>query len=276
MIDYPAFRQWALRRRKAKTVDEYINTYVRFFQWLGDRELTGDVVDEWITYLQGTGIKSSTIRYYIFHIQILFQHLKRKDELADLAVPLVMEVFEEQAWLNEDESRLLITKIPKQVGEGRHKALVAFMLDVGFRRGEVASLNRNDIDFAKKWVKVRRLKKRGKIVIDDVPFRSQYTLDLLRHYLAQRNDSHPALFLNDAGIRITGQQINKVVKMWGERILGRDIHAHTLRHSVASQVANATGSAVTVAKYLNIAMATAEQYIHVDPEELRADLPSLW
>lgn len=275
-MDYDAFRTWALRRRKANTVDEYVNTYIRFFRWLGKRELTVDTVDDWITYLQGTGIKSTTIQYYIFQIRTLFQFLKRKDELADLIVPRVNEIFEEQAWLNTDESRLLITKIPKKAQMGRDKSLVAFMLDVGFRRGEVAALNREHIDFARQSVRVHRLKKRGKIIIEDVSFRSQYTIDRLQYYLSQRKDSNPALFLNDAEIRITGHQINRLVKLWGERILDRDIHAHTLRHSVASHVADATKSAVTVAKYLNITMTIAERYIHVDPEQLRAELPSLW
>ncbi len=275
-VKYDAFRKWALRRRKANTVDEYINTYIRFFKWLGERELTIDTVDDWITYLQGTGIKYSTIQFYIAHIRILFQYLKRKDELADLVVPMIAEVFDEQQWLNEEESRMLITRIPKKFMNGRDKALLAFMLDVGFRRGEVSALNREHVNFDKTTVQVHRLKKRGKIIIEHVSFRSKYTVDLLRYYLAQRKDSNPALFLNDAEARITGKQINRLVKLWGKRILERDIHAHTLRHSVASHVANATKSAVKVAKYLNISMMIAEQYIHVDPEELRAELPSLW
>ena len=76
----------------------------------------------------------------------------------------------------------------------RDRALIAFLFSTGLRVGEVAALNRSDVDLESNSVTFRGEKSRkGKF---RTVYLDEYARRYLRLYLAERRDSNPALFVS--------------------------------------------------------------------------------
>jgi len=115
----------------------------------------------------------------------------------DIEVPRVPE--KEQAYLTEEEFNSFIEKIPLNTLYGlRNRTLYEVLFSTGARIGEILSLNRSDIDWEKKEVKVK-----GKGGDEGMIYFSDRSLGWLKKYLETRTDDCPALFVtyNFNGIR---------------------------------------------------------------------------
>lgn len=124
----------------------------------------------------------------------------------------------------------------------RDKALIAFLLSTGVRVGELAALNRSDVDLESNSVTFRGEKSRkGKF---RTVYLDEYARRYLRMYLASRTDGNPALFISTRCYggeprRLTDAAIEKitkgVVKRAGVQKVGT---VHVFRKTFATRMAD--------------------------------------
>ena len=129
-----------------------------------------------------------------------------------------------------------LRRIRKACKTPREEALVEFLLATGCRVSEVARLNKADIDFDN-----RRIKVFGKGDKERWVFLNITAIGALYDYFSSREDMNEALFVSDRRPhqRLGKNAIEKIIKQLGERAgLRRNIFPHLFRHTMATNLYN--------------------------------------
>ncbi len=179
--------------------------------------------------------------------------------------------------------RLPNTLSPEQVGqllrsgdkdeswlEVRDQAMLEIMYSCGLRLSELTALDVEDLDTAQRLVRI--LGKGGKVRL--LPIGS-IAITALQRWLAQRSQVRaaelpPALFLSRLGRRISPRTVQqRFVLRARQRQLSQGVHPHTLRHSFASHLLEASGDLRAVQELLGHAdISTTQVYTHLNFDHL--------
>lgn len=126
--------------------------------------------------------------------------------------------------------------------QARDRAMLTIFYGCGLRRNEGVHLDINDIHFDKSVLHVRK----GKNYKERLVPLTKQSLQHLENYLYDArpyfcNDKNESFFVNYAGRRLSGQQLlnrlHTLVQLTGNTELqSKDIHLHTLRHSIATHL----------------------------------------
>lgn len=124
----------------------------------------------------------------------------------------------------------------------RDKAMLSIFYGCGLRRNEVYHLDISDILFEKSVLHVRKGKGYKQRM---VPITKQSLLHLQNYLYDARpyfcNDKNEAFFVTQSGKRLGGQQmllrLHTLIQLTGNaELMQKDIHLHTLRHSIATHL----------------------------------------
>ncbi|GCD13278.1 site-specific tyrosine recombinase/integron integrase [Clostridium tagluense] len=161
------------------------------------------------------------------------------------------------SWLLAEEyipkNPMLIIKATKEPGRLRHaltvdeveilrqkcksireKALLEFTYSSGCRLSEIVDINKEDIDWHNKTLKVIGKGNKERIVCFNT--KARY---LMKEYILSRADDNAALFVASKGNhnRLGGRSIEREIKNIATRAdLGKSIYPHLLRHSIATHL----------------------------------------
>lgn len=275
MIDIDGYLEWAKRRRNERTLElhkKVLGYYDRFLKMM-EIDNSPKSVDEWLTILYKRKLQPETIYTYFEVVKQYYKYTGRYDEIIKIEAPRPDESkYEDIRYLKPFELERLVD----ECNYLRDKAILAVLCDLGLRRSELQALNVTDVDLKESIIVVNRMKRRGKMKRARVLIRSNKTFEILTDYIEYRktlvSDSN-ALFLNMDDKRLMSKGIYYIVKKWSKTILGEDINPHMLRHSVASQIVEATGSLKIAAEYLGTTTRNADRYAHIAPAQLTNVLP---
>lgn len=149
----------------------------------------------------------------------------------------------------------------------REKALVEFLFSTGCRVSEVAALNKDDIDFDNRRVKVF-----GKGSKERIVFINAATMIALGDYFASRTDHNKALFVSqkEPHDRIRKNAIENIITTIQVRSgLHRHIYPHLIRHTTATYLLRHGMRIDQVQIYLgHESLDTTRIYAKSDPEQL--------
>ena len=116
----------------------------------------------------------------------------------------------------------------------KERALVEFLFATGCRVSEVVGINREDIDYHE-----RRIKVTGKGDKERYVFFNAAATVALDEYFKHRKDSKEALFVSDRRPhqRLQKNAIEKIIRQIGERAgIGRRVFPHLIRHTTATHL----------------------------------------
>lgn len=124
----------------------------------------------------------------------------------------------------------------------RDKAMLSIFYGCGLRRNEVYHLDIRDIIFEKSILHVRK----GKGYKERMVPITKQSLQHLQNYLYDArpyfcNDKNEAFFVTQSGKRLGGTmmliRLKQLIQFTGNaELIGKDIHLHTLRHSIATHL----------------------------------------
>ena len=150
------------------------------------------------------------------------------------------------------------------------RTLLLLLYETGLRRSELAGLNDGDIDFGVCQLKVTGKRNKQRIV----PFGAELA-EALKGYMDMRNEQlrldGDALFLNDKGLRMTGQQVYAIVRkhLTGATSLKKR-SPHVLRHTFATAMLNNGAGLESIKNLLgHESVSTTEIYAHTTFEQLK-------
>ena len=269
------------RNASPQTVQTYEESLRELESYIAFREdglslgtVDTDLIRDWMESLMDRGNNASTINKKLSALRSFFRFaLKRglveKDPahaLAGLKKSKPLPQF-----LREGEMDRLLDGM--EWGEDYKDVLARTLLllyETGLRRSELAGLNDGDIDFGVCQLKVTGKRNKQRIV----PFGAELA-EALKGYMDMRNEQlrldGDALFLNDKGLRMTGQQVYAIVRkhLTGATSLKKR-SPHVLRHTFATAMLNNGAGLESIKNLLgHESVSTTEIYAHTTFEQLK-------
>lgn len=257
-LDYIVFTN-----QSAKTEENHYVCLRALILYFGDIDISAldrDMVRDWKIWLD-KGRNPTSVRCYIIKLRVVLAWLYKHGHsvLNPDDVPVPKAVQSVPMYLTRDEVAILI----KSTRRVKNKAIVSFLYASGVRVSELCALNRDQLK-ENSFTVVGKGGKPRLCFIDD---RTRTLLDL---YLETRTDNNPALFLTDAGKRITPGVIQETFKSI-RKVSGLEAHPHTLRHSFATDLLKNNANLRYVQALLGHArLDTTQIYTHVVDADLEA------
>lgn len=270
------------RNASPQTVQTYEESLRELESYIAFREdglslgtVDTDLIRDWMESLMDRGNNASTINKKLSALRSFFRFaLKRglveKDPahaLAGLKKSKPLPQF-----LREGEMDRLLDGMEwgEDYKDVRARTLILLLYETGLRRSELAGLNDGDIDFGACQLKVTGKRNKQRIV----PFGAELA-EALKGYMDVRNEQlrldGDALFLNDKGHRMTGQQVYAIVKkhLTGATSLKKR-SPHVLRHTFATAMLNNGAGLESIKNLLgHESVSTTEIYAHTTFEQLK-------
>ena len=270
------------RNASPQTVQTYEESLRELESYIAFREdglslgtVDTDLIRDWMESLMDRGNNASTINKKLSALRSFFRFaLKRglveKDPahaLAGLKKSKPLPQF-----LREGEMDRLLDGMEwgENYKDVRARTLLLLLYETGLRRSELAGLNDGDIDFGVCQLKVTGKRNKQRIV----PFGAELA-EALKGYMDVRNEQlrldGDALFLNDKGLRMTGQQVYAIVRkhLTGATSLKKR-SPHVLRHTFATAMLNNGAGLESIKNLLgHESVSTTEIYAHTTFEQLK-------
>lgn len=225
-------------------------------------------------------LSALTQSYHLIALRGFLKYLAKRGihSLDPSLVDLPRAAKKQVTFLHFDEVEHLLSEIPIDTETGlRDRAIIELLFSGGLRVSELCSLNRDSINLARREFMVR-----GKGKKDRPIFIDQTTADHLEEYLNARNDTLPALFLNNSSNqnipdtsgdfrRLSPRSIERIIQKYA-RLAGITKHVtpHTLRHSFATDLLMNGADLRSVQSLLGHAnIATTQIYTHITDPHLK-------
>ena len=263
----------------SKSSQTYLPLHVReFLHWQESRKR---VFEDWqsldfiefLDYLKtrqnqrkSGGLSAAYINKMSQALQLLQQYLKDSNQ-ADfyLKIPKQGTLSTELEIFSRAEIEELYAHCKSNLMGLRMRAILALCYGCGLRRGEAAGMNLEDIWWEKKLVQVVKAKNNKSRLVPmakGVEADLRNYIDKGRPFLASDKPSS-ALFVGRDGERLNDQTLyisfKKLLKQAGMRLCG----LHTLRHSIASHLADSGMKSEQVAQFLgHRSLDSTQIYVH--------------
>lgn len=135
-----------------------------------------------------------------------------------------------------------LQRLLKAIESKRDKAIFYTAYIYGLRASEVGLLHISDVDFDRKRIRITR--KKGS-VSGELMLKPEVA-KAIKSYLRTRADQDPTLFLSSHGSPISRRTLDYSMKKYGAKaeIPLKKQHFHTLKHSIATHLLEATNNDV--------------------------------
>jgi integrase/recombinase XerC len=170
------------------------------------------------------------------------------------------------SFLPVDETAALLGGAPEpSLAGSRDRALLELLYASGLRVAEGCGLDLDDLDEARRTVRVLGKGDRERVV----PV-GETALEALAAYLERRGRRRGPLFLNARGGRLTTRSAHRIVRARARQAgIGQRVTPHTLRHSFATHMLGAGADLRLIQELLgHRRLSTTQRYTHVSPEHL--------
>lgn len=277
------------RNVSQNTIENYNHYLIRFFEFTGDidpSQINLELIKKyrlhlarWIDPETKKPLKRKTQNYFMIALRSFLKYLTRVD-VASLP-PEKVELGEVEdsplKVLESSDLQVLLSAPDLTTPDGlRDKAILDTLFSTGLRVSELASLNRDSINFERREFPV--IGKGGK---ERIVFLSDSACETIQNALAVRKDSYKPLFIRFQGrqdtsddgenMRLTTRSIERTVEKYVKQV-GLTIKAtpHTLRHSFATDLLVNGADIRSVQEMLGHSnIATTQIYTHITNRQLR-------
>lgn len=263
------------------TVAAYKRDIIRFYDWLGSRNLVKlSVTDlsDFVGFLKSRELAPASIARTIVGLKMYFRYLQLEGVLVDNKVELLGS---QKLWQRVPEvlspkevERFLNAPKRYEIYHFRDRALLELLYATGCRASELSDLRIRDMHLEEGFCKVQgkgskqRMVPLGEAAILAV---SEYLKRLRPQLAAHRPDETDWLLLTRSGRRLRREAIWELVKKYAlEADVDVSISPHTLRHSFATHLLAGGADLRQVQEMLGHAsIATTQIYTHVDQSRLK-------
>ena len=257
------------------TVSSYENDISSFLSWLNNKQInyqqvSGNNINEFISKLFNSGLKSSSINRKISSIKHFYLFLSKK-KIIKYSPADEIETPKQEKYLpismSEDEvERLLSSPNSNRIIERRDKAMIEILYATGMRISELVNLKLTDVDFNRAVLKVFGKGSKERLV----PY-GEKAAEALDIYLRDRKKSDSKnVFLSNRGSQITRGAFWQRIKIYIKREnLKSSISPHTLRHAFATHLLNRGADLRSVQILLGHSdLSTTQIYTHIAKQRL--------
>ena len=247
-----------------------------FINWLNNNKkieyikATELQINNYISFLFKSNLKSSSINRKISSIKALYLFLMKKNKIdispiAEIIVPK-QEKYLPTSMSESEVEKLLKSPNSKLKIEKRDKAMIEMLYATGVRISELINLKMTDIDIQRCVIKVLGKGSKERLI----PF-GESALEALNDYLKDRCKSPTKeIFLSNRGTKLSRQAFWQRIKIYLHREgLKESISPHTLRHAFATHLLNRGADLRSVQLLLGHSdLSTTQIYTHIAKQRL--------
>lgn len=277
------------RNVSQNTIENYNHYLVRFLDFVGEidpSEINLEIIKKyrlhlarWVDPETKKPLKRKTQNYFMIALRAFLKYLSRVDVVS--LPPEKVELGESEdsplkVLENRDLESLLAAPDLTTLDGMRDKAILEGLFSTGLRVSELASLNRDSINFERLEFPI--MGKGGK---ERIVFLSEEAAETIQGYLERRRDPYKPLFIRFQGrqdpsddgenMRLTTRSLERIVEKYVKQV-GLTIKAtpHTLRHSFATDLLVNGADIRSVQEMLGHSnIATTQIYTHITNKQLR-------
>lgn len=275
--------------RSQKTIRNYNHYLTRLEDFAGEikvSDINQDIIRKWRLWLNRLGTNTSdelqknTLNYHLTALRSFLKWCAKRDITALSAdkIELAKTARNQVSFLSVDELNTLFTQPNTATLQGlRDRTILELLFSSGLRVSELTSLNKEQINLKNNEFSVR-----GKGKKDRPVFISDEAAKWLKLYIAERNDTIPALFISHTHKsqaedrsgnfkRLTTRSVQRMVSNYA-RLAGitKTVSPHTLRHSFATDLLMNGADIRSVQALLGHSnIATTQIYTHVTDPHLK-------
>ena len=247
--------------RTVKTYQDALSDYVAYLKTVDNdmnlEDADSDIIRSWVENMMDRGHKAT---YTCKKLNSVSGPKKEKVLPTFLKEAEADKLFDQLEWDMDD------------IRDVRARTLLLLLYSTGIRRAEVVALRDRDVNLLTHEMKVTGKRRKQRIV----PLGGEISAELQR-YTKLRDEEIPAtdateaLFRNDKGKQMTGDNVYAIVHKYLSRVTTQKKRSpHVLRHSFATAMLNHEAKLGGVQKLLgHESLDTTQIYTHVTFEELK-------
>jgi integrase/recombinase XerD len=221
-------RDCALRNMTEETIRSYLKKLGTFMKFLDSRGLTflqvdRDTLKDFVYYLRKIRKNSQgTVENHFSALSTFYGYLVYEGIVDRNPVPEVRKRYlrrfkdetprSERKLISVEEMSALIDSII----DPRDKAIAMLLAKTGMRRGELVSLDVDDIDWEELSIRLKPAAKRSNLIV----FFDDECARVLKRWLDIRDKmakGEKALFISEKGKRMSGESVRIMISRWAER-----------------------------------------------------------
>lgn len=268
--------------RTVKTYQDALSDYVAYLKTVDNdmnlEDADSDIIRSWVENMMDRGHKATYTCKKLSAVKSLYRYalrqgIMKKDPAHSVSGPKKEKVL--PTFLKEAEADKLFDQLEwdmDDIRDVRARTLLLLLYSTGIRRAEVVALRDRDVNLLTHEMKVTGKRRKQRIV----PLGGEILAELQR-YTKLRDEEIPAtdateaLFRNDKGKQMTGDNVYAIVHKYLSRVTTQKKRSpHVLRHSFATAMLNHEAKLGGVQKLLgHESLDTTQIYTHVTFEELK-------
>lgn len=268
--------------RTVKTYQDALSDYVAYLKVVDNdmnlEDADSDIIRSWVENMMDRGHKATYTCKKLSAVKSLYRYalrqgIMKKDPAHSVSGPKKEKVL--PTFLKEAEADKLFDQLEwdmDDIRDVRARTLLLLLYSTGIRRAEVVALRDRDVNLLTHEMKVTGKRRKQRIV----PLGGEISAELQR-YTKLRDEEIPAtdateaLFRNDKGKQMTGDNVYAIVHKYLSRVTTQKKRSpHVLRHSFATAMLNHEAKLGGVQKLLgHESLDTTQIYTHVTFEELK-------
>ena len=268
--------------RTVKTYQDALSDYVAYLKAVDNdmnlEDADSDIIRSWVENMMDRGHKATYTCRKLSAVKSLYRYalrqgIMKKDPAHSVSGPKKEKVL--PTFLKEAEADKLFDQLEwdmDDIRDVRARTLLLLLYSTGIRRAEVVALRDRDVNLLTHEMKVTGKRRKQRIV----PLGGEISAELQR-YTKLRDEEIPAtdateaLFRNDKGKQMTGDNVYAIVHKYLSRVTTQKKRSpHVLRHSFATAMLNHEAKLGGVQKLLgHESLDTTQIYTHVTFEELK-------
>ena len=189
--------------------------------------------EDYIIFLQGKGIRSTTIYTYLRGLKRILNYFISKEWIEKFEIELPKMESPVKEIYTEDELRRLLKKpnIKKcRFTEYRNWVIINFLVGTGQRRNTITNIKIGDLDLANKLI-VLKVMKNKKGVILPLTESLVLVLDEYLEYRGGKKDDY--LFCSQEGSKISNDSLTNAIRKYNHRRGVEKSSIHLFRHTFA-------------------------------------------
>jgi site-specific recombinase XerD len=259
------------------TLRNYRTDILDFSRYMDEHEDDGPLEADrhsfrrYLAYARDGGIVSASLARRVSTIRNFYAYLAREGHLESNPLAGVGSPKRERrlpSILTKDHLSALIAAADEQTPQGfRNRAILELMYAAGVRLSEIVALDLKQLELAERTLIVRGKGNKERMVLIGAPAQQALTRYLSQGRPKLSTQDSSALFLNRAGVRLSGRSVQLIVRRHALRAgLDERVHPHLLRHSFATHLLDGGAELRVVQELLGHASASNT---HVTEEQAR-------
>jgi len=291
MIDIlDAFRQdLELRGLAETTIKRHMQVMRRYSLWCSERGRDVAKAEEadilgYLSSIRAKKMRVASMQQNFASLSVFFAWLARKKKISANPVPELMEIYL-HPYKDESRRRQLISvedaaKMVRATIDVRDRAILLLFLKTGIRRGELVSLDLDDVDLAAGKVELKPTGKRSnRIVFFDDECSRALARWIKSREMRFKKGQQTALFISGKGTRLQSSAVDRLVRTAAGRVglhdsvsakLEDKFSPHCCRHWHATHLLRA-GMPREYVKWLrgDVMKEAIDIYNHLDENDVR-------